>query len=97
MARTFLLVFLLLYTVVGVAQPPVAQLPQTYIDTTFSRPTGVTWPAHTSAEFTNALRSANPGDTIVLDAGATYQGNFNLSAKDNPNNKWIYKIGRAHV
>lgn len=96
MARTVLFISVMLCTVVGAAQPPVPQLPQTYIDTTFSRPTGVTWSAHTSAEFTNALRSSNPGDTIVLDAGATYQGNFNLSAKDNPNNQWIYIVSSAY-
>ncbi|HEY4932333.1 MAG TPA: hypothetical protein VII23_12240 [Terriglobales bacterium] len=95
MARHFLFVLLLLYTVVGVAQPPVAQLPLTYIDTTFNPPSGVTWPAHSSADFKNALNSANPGDTIVLDAGVTYQGNFTLPVKANPLNKWIYIVGSA--
>ena len=95
MTKNFLFVFLLLFTVVGVAQPPVAQLPQTYIDTTFNPPTGVTWPAHTSTNFKNALNSANPGDTIVLDAGAVYQGNFTLPVKSNPNNRWIYIVGSA--
>jgi NAD(P)-binding Rossmann-like domain len=35
---------------------------------------------------------AVPGDTIVLDAGVTYGGNFTLSAKANPNGKWIYIV-----
>jgi hypothetical protein len=74
---------------------PVPQLPQVYIDTTFNPPTGVTWPAHTSADFRNALLSANPGDTIVLDAGATYVGNFTLSVKSNPNRQWIYIVSSA--
>ncbi len=95
MTKSSLFVFLLLLAVVGVAQPPVAQLPQTYIDTTFNPPTGVTWPAHTSTDFKNALNSANPGDTIVLDAGVIYQGNFTLPVKSNPNNKWIYVVGSA--
>ncbi len=93
--RSFLFVFLLLFTVVGAAQPPVPQPPQAYIDTTFDRPAGATLPAHTSTEFKQALSSAKPGDTIVLDAGANYQGNFTLPAKSNPNNKWIYVVGSA--
>ncbi len=92
MRKDFVFVFLLLFTVVGVAQPPIPQLPQTYLDTTFNPPTGVTRPVHTSTEFKNALVAANPGDTIVLDAGSTYQGNFTPPAKSNPNNKWIYII-----
>ena len=79
----------------SLVQAPVPTLPKTYIDTTFSPPTGITWPAHTSTEFKNALSSASPGDTIVLDAGVTYQGNFALPAKSNPNNKWIYVVGSA--
>jgi len=90
-----LFVFLLLFTVAGAAQRPVPQLPQTYIDTSFAPPTGVTRPVHTSTDFKNALDAANPGDTIVLDAGSTYQGNFTLPAKSNPNNKWIYVVGSA--
>ena len=95
MSKNFFLVSLVLYTVAGVGQPPVAQRPQTYIDTSFNPPTGVSWKAHTSTDFKKALESANPGDTIVLDAGATYQGNFNLPAKTNPNNKWIYIVGSS--
>ena len=95
MASKFLFALLVLYSVVGVAQKPVPQLPQTYIDTAFSAPTGVTRAVHTSASFQSALNSANPGDTIVLDAGATYQGNFTLPVKSNPNNKWIYIVGSA--
>jgi len=48
--------------------------------------------AHTEAEFKKALETANPGDIIVLDAGVTYQGNFTLPVKTNPNNKWIYIV-----
>jgi hypothetical protein len=95
MTKNSLFVCLLLFAVVGVAQPPVPQLPLTYIDTTFNPPTGVTWPAHTSTDFKNALNSASPGDTIVLDAGVTYQGNFTFPVKSNPTNQWIYIVGSA--
>jgi len=73
------------------AQKPVAQLPQVYIDTTWNPPVGgTTWAAHTAAQLSSALSSAVPGDIIVLDAGATYTGNFQLPAKVNPSGKWIY-------
>ena len=74
---------------------PVPQLPQVYIDTTFNLPAGNTWRAHTSAEFKNALHSANPGDVIVLDAGATYVGNFTLPVKSNSSQQWIYIVSSA--
>lgn len=73
------------------AQKPVAQLPTNYIDTTWAPPTaGTTWAAHTSAQLASALNVSQPGDVIVLDAGATYAGYFQLPAKSNPNDKWIY-------
>src|SRR6516162_2915936 len=90
-----ILVFLLLFAGLVVGQPPAPQLPQTYIDTTFNPLVGVARAAHSSTDFKNALESANPGDTIVLDAGVAYQGNFTLPVKSNPNNKWIYIVGSA--
>ena len=88
MSKGFLLVFLVLYTVAAVGQRP----PQTYIDTSFNPPNRVSWKAHNSADFKNALNSANPGDTIILDAGATHQGNFNLPEKSNPNNCFMESL-----
>jgi len=75
------------------AQQPVAELPRTYIDTTWAQPTGgTTWAAHTPAQLTSALNASQPGDIIVLDAGVTYSGYFQLPAKSNPNHKWIYIV-----
>jgi hypothetical protein len=74
----------------------VAQLPQTWIDTTWNPPTGgTTWAAHTPAQLSNAITNSAPGDIIVLDAGVTYVGYFQLPAKSNPNNKWIYIMSSA--
>jgi hypothetical protein len=79
------------------AQKPVAELPRVYIDTTYSLPTGgTTWAAHTASQFTTALSSSAPGDVIVLDAGVTYSGNWQLPVKSNPNNKWIYITTSAY-
>jgi hypothetical protein len=76
---------------------PVAELPRVYIDSTYVAPVGTVRAAHTSAELTSALTAAAPGDTIVLDAGAVYSGNFSLPAKSNPTGKWIYVISSALV
>ena len=80
----------------GYAQKPVAELPRVYLDTTWEQPTGgKTWRAHTPEELTGALAKSAPGDVIVLDAGATYAGGFQLPAKDNPEKKWIYIVSSA--
>jgi len=94
MTKVFIAIVLL--TAAAVAQMPVPALPQVYIDSTYRAPSGgQTWKAHTSNDFKNALSTAVPGDMIVLDAGVTYQGNFTLPAKANPNGKWIYLVSSA--
>ena len=78
----------------GMGQMPVPALPQVYIDTAWQPPTGgKTWKAHTASELQHALDSSSPGDTIVLDGGATYQGSFTVPGKANPDRKWIYIEG----
>lgn len=60
-------------------------------DTTYALPTGGT--THTpmnGTEFQAALNTAQPGDVIVLQAGTTYTGNFNLPKKQGDG--WIYII-----
>jgi len=70
---------------------PVPALPRVYIDTAWHPPTGgKSWKVHTATEFQRALDSSSPGDTITLDAGASYRGNFTAPAKANPGHKWIY-------
>ena len=88
-----LLSVMLLFVSVAVAQMPQPALPQTYIDTTFQLPEGgETWAAHNTTELKSALKDALPGDVIVLDAGVVYTGNFNVPAKANPSDKWLYII-----
>ncbi len=77
-------------------QPPVPELPRAYIDTAWHPdPSGKKWEVHTSDEFKAALKSANPGDTIVLDASTTYEGNFELPLKENSQHRWIYIVSSA--
>ncbi len=78
------------------AQKPVAELPRVRLDTTWNQPKdGRVWRAHTSEELAAALVQSAPGDVIVLDAGATYTGGFQLPPKDNPQQKWIYIVSSA--
>ncbi len=77
-------VFLLLLCAVAAAQMPLPTPPKVYLNTTWNPPSGVTWYPRISADLQNALNSAHPGDTIVLNAGSTYTGNFTLPAKANP-------------
>ena len=92
---TSVLVLSLALSGVAIAQKPAAQLPHTSVDVTWAMPTGTKWPAHTAAQFSSALTSAQPGDVIVLDAGVVYTGNFKVPAKNNPNGQWIYIVSSA--
>jgi Big-like domain-containing protein len=87
---------LVLFVFVGLSviwptSPAVAaapQLPQTYVDTsTVPVPTGTTWSVGAGGSFQAALNSAQPGDVIVLQAGAVFQGPFTLPNK--PGTGWI--------
>ena len=78
------------------AQKPTAELPRVRLDTTWNEPKGgKRWAAHNSDELTVALNKSAPGDVIVLDAGATYTGGFQLPAKNNPQKKWTYIVSSA--
>ncbi|MFI5229884.1 MAG: Ig-like domain-containing protein, partial [Gemmatimonadales bacterium] len=76
-------------TVTGVAPPPPPPPPVTIVQPTlptFFTATGVvpslrTVPVPAGSDFQAALDAAQPGDELVLDAGATYTGNFVLPAK----------------
>ena len=75
------------------AQMPVPALPQVHVDTTYRAPTGgKTWQAHSGAELKTTIEAARPGDVIVLDAKVTYEDNFVLPVKSNPEHKWIYLV-----
>ncbi len=65
--------------------------PQVYVDTTWNPPSGGnTWYVHNSSDLTAALANFSPGDTIILDAGVVYSGNFVIPYRSNPNKKWTY-------
>jgi len=78
---------ILLQPVPGAAQS-LPELPRVFLDTTYVAPTGSVIPVPAGGDFQAALNAATPGTTLVLQAGATYTGNFTLPA--NPGPGWIY-------
>ena len=74
----------------AIAEHPVAEKPRVFIDTIYRHPSGATLWVGKDGDLQATLNSAQPGDTIVIDAETTYTGNFTLPAKSNPGQKWIY-------
>ena len=97
-------------------QVPPPTLPRVWLDTTYAPPTGTNrcvqvqpLPPNctTETDFQTALNHAQPGDVIILQAGATYLaplwGGFVLPPKAVPNpvppgfNPWIYIRSSAYA
>jgi len=75
----------------GVAPTYPAQSPQkplVLLDTTYAAPAGRQRSVPAGGDLQAALNSALPGDTIVLQAGATYTGNFTLPVLSGT--AWVY-------
>src|SRR6185503_19656324 len=72
------------FSITGVAQAQSAvepELPRVLLDTKYPATSGATINVPAGGNFQSALNSAQPGDTVVLQAGAQYAGNFTLPAK----------------
>lgn len=77
--------------------PPVAgtsepELPRVLLNTTFPEATGRTIAVHEGGDLQAALNTAVPGDTVMLQAGATFiapPGGFMLPSKPNAAGQWI--------
>jgi hypothetical protein len=68
-----------------------AELPRVYIQTALANTPapGSTTTVNAAASLQSALNSANCGDTIQLQAGATFTGIFTFPAKSCDDNHWI--------
>jgi hypothetical protein len=62
--------------------------PKEYVDTRYAGPSGHLVQVPPGADLQAALDKAQPGDTLVLQAGAVYDGPFTLRAKDSGSG-WI--------
>jgi hypothetical protein len=78
-------------TWLGSRKDGVAELPRTCVYTALAATPspGSTVAAHDVAGLTSALGALQCGQTISLDAGVTYNGNFTLPAKGCDNGHWI--------
>jgi hypothetical protein len=85
---TAFLTLTICWNAIGAPRPPAP--PRVFLETSLaSTPvTGKTIQVGADGDFQAALDNAQPGDEIVLQAGATYTGNFILPAK-NGSGKWI--------
>jgi len=57
------------------------ELPRVWLDTSLTAPSGRTIAVAAGGDFQAALDAAQPGDTITLQAGATFTGNYTLPNK----------------
>jgi hypothetical protein len=65
-----------------------------FLDTTYNAPTGRQISAPAGSNLQDALNGAQPGDVLILQAGATYTGNFTLPNKSGSG--WIYIQGTSY-
>src|SRR5262249_9442693 len=62
--------------------PGAPELPRSFLDTGYIAPTGQTIAVNPGGDLQSALNQAQPGDVILLQAGATFTGNFVLPNKN---------------
>lgn len=63
------------------AQPVLPTPPRTFLDTSYTPPSGRTIAVGAGGDLQAALRAAQPGDVITLEPGAIFRGNFSLPKK----------------
>lgn len=71
----------------------VPEMPRVFVDTTYAQPGGTVTAVNAGANLQTAINNANPGDVLVLQAGAMFTGNFTLPSK--AGSTYIYLISSA--
>ncbi|HUH21370.1 MAG TPA: hypothetical protein VLZ09_05815, partial [Gaiellaceae bacterium] len=71
----------------------VPEMPRVFVDTTYALPGGTVTPVNAGANLQTAINNAVAGDVLVLQAGATFTGNFTLPNKAGAS--YIYIISSA--
>jgi len=61
--------------------PEDPEMPRVFLNTDYVMPTGRTITVNEGGNLQSALNRAQPGDVIMIQAGATFTGNFVLPAK----------------
>ena len=88
----FIVLLFALSTLANAATLPLA--PQTF-DTSYLPPAGATITVAAGGDLQAAINAAKPGDTIVVEAGASFTGPFVLPNKTG-GNSWIYIRSSAY-
>jgi hypothetical protein len=65
----------------SIGQPQLPAPPRVFLDTSYTPPSGRTIPVAAGADLQAALNAARPGDTLALQPGAVFRGNFTLPKK----------------
>jgi len=74
-------------TVTGQVAGSEPELPRVFLNTTYVAPARAPKPVAAGEDLQAAINSAQPGDVLTLQAGATFTGNFTLPAKSGSD--WI--------
>jgi hypothetical protein len=97
MRRIFACLFIIMCFALVTPVAALPELPQVFINTEYDLPTGgSTINVDDGGDFQAALDQVQPGDVIILQAGATFQGPFTLPEKDGGGG-WIYILSSAHA
>ena len=72
-------------------------LPRVYLDTTYAPPGGPVRFVPAGGNLQAAINAANPGDTITLQAGATFTGSFTLPTKSGSSYIYILPSHRTRA
>src|SRR5208283_1035623 len=86
--RKWFLLLLAMAAVPALFCQPKPESPRVYIDTSYHHPSASTINVRSGEDLQAVLDAAQPGDTVVVEAGATFTGNFMLPPKATKG--WIY-------